>query len=84
MLSSSMILDNDCIRKWLLWFGITNTGGKASSRKLFILREINGESSEEICREHGISSSNLHVIMHRARLALCQCLNDLGYAGGRA
>jgi len=50
-------------------------------RTTFILREIHGQSTHDICQEHGLSSSKLHVIMHRARLALCKCLNGLGYTG---
>jgi RNA polymerase sigma-70 factor (ECF subfamily) len=49
-------------------------------RTVFILREVNGESTENVCRICGITPSNLHVIMHRARLALCKCLTDLGYS----
>ncbi|MDQ6998304.1 MAG: sigma-70 family RNA polymerase sigma factor [Mariprofundus sp.] len=51
-------------------------------RTIFILREINGESTANICLTYGISSSNVHVIMHRARLALCKCLSALGYNHG--
>ena len=51
-------------------------------RTIFSLREIHGESTENICQTCGITPSNLHVIMHRARLVLCKCLTDLGYLGG--
>lgn len=51
-------------------------------RTIFILREINGESTDSICNTYGITASNVHVIMHRARLALCKCLTDMGYSGG--
>ncbi len=50
-------------------------------RTIFVLREINGESTENICQACDITPSNLHVIMHRARLALCKCLTDFGYSG---
>jgi len=43
-------------------------------RHVFSLRELGGEDTAEICKSCGISSTNLHVIMHRARLALRQCL----------
>jgi len=43
-------------------------------RHVFTLRELNGEDTESVCNSCGISSTNLHVIMHRARLALRQCL----------
>lgn len=43
-------------------------------RHIFSLRELSGESSEAICKDSGISATNLHVIIHRARLALRKCL----------
>ncbi|HKJ83067.1 MAG TPA: sigma-70 family RNA polymerase sigma factor [Mariprofundaceae bacterium] len=43
-------------------------------RHIFSLRELNGETSASICKESGISTTNLHVIIHRARLALRKCL----------
>ncbi len=43
-------------------------------RHVFTLRELNGEDTESVCNACEISSTNLHVIMHRARLALRQCL----------
>lgn len=54
---------NDCI-------------GNLSSqqREVFTLRELNGESTQTVCNACGISTTNLHVIMHRARLALRRCL----------
>jgi RNA polymerase sigma-70 factor (ECF subfamily) len=30
--------------------------------------------TQEICSELGLSTSNVHVILHRARLALRSCL----------
>ncbi|HGY54128.1 MAG TPA: sigma-70 family RNA polymerase sigma factor [Caldithrix abyssi] len=41
---------------------------------VFILREIDGQNSEEICKELDISPSNLWVILHRARTQLRRCL----------
>jgi len=43
-------------------------------RHIFTLREIKGEDTESVCNSCNITSSNLHVIMHRARLALRSCL----------
>ncbi|MBC8287790.1 MAG: sigma-70 family RNA polymerase sigma factor [Nitrospinae bacterium] len=42
--------------------------------KLFILREIDGLSSDEICKEFNIKPTNLWVILHRARNQLKLCL----------
>ena len=45
--------------------------------KLFVLKEIEGMSSEKICKEFDIKPTNLWVILHRARnrLKLCMELN---------
>jgi len=42
--------------------------------RLFFKREILGESTEAICKDERITSSNCWVILHRARLALRSCL----------
>ncbi len=43
--------------------------------RVFILKTINGISTEDICKELGINPSNLWVMIHRARTALMDCLN---------
>lgn len=43
-------------------------------REVFILRELDDDNSDSICKKLGLSSSNLHVLMHRARMALRSCL----------
>ncbi len=40
----------------------------------FLLREIEKTDSKEICKILGITSSNLWVLLHRARLQLRECL----------
>jgi len=42
--------------------------------QVFMLRELLGLETEEVCREAGISDANYWVIMHRARLRLRECL----------
>jgi RNA polymerase sigma-70 factor (ECF subfamily) len=42
--------------------------------QVFILREIDGVSSEEICKDLGVSANNLWVMLHRARMGLRRCL----------
>ena len=42
--------------------------------QVFLLREIDGVSSEQICKDFGLSPNNLWVMLHRARLALRRCL----------
>lgn len=41
---------------------------------LFTMREIDEKNTEEICKELSISSSNLWVMLHRARTKLRHCL----------
>ena len=40
----------------------------------FILREVDGLASEEICRMFGVTTNNLWVMLHRARLHLRRCV----------
>ena len=48
---------------------------KPSLAQIFSLRELSGLSSEEICKELGITSTNAWVMLHRARLFLRECLD---------
>ncbi len=43
-------------------------------RDLFVLKEIQGLSSEEICKEFNIKPTNLWVMLHRTRNQLKKCL----------
>jgi RNA polymerase sigma-70 factor (ECF subfamily) len=42
--------------------------------RVFMMREFIELDSEEICQSVEITTSNLHVLLHRARLRLRQCL----------
>lgn len=46
----------------------------AKPRRVFMMREFLGLSTEEICKELSISPSNCWVLLHRARLELRECL----------
>jgi len=48
-------------------------------RMVFLLKTIQNYETEEICNELGISTSNLWVIIHRARLQLRKCLEENWY-----
>jgi RNA polymerase sigma-70 factor (TIGR02943 family) len=48
----------------------------------YSLRELDGMDGEEICKVLDISSTNLWVILHRARLSLRGCL-EIKYFGKR-
>jgi len=54
---------NDCIGKL-----------PDKQRTVFSMRELAGEDTETICNEAEITPTNLHVLIHRARLALRKCL----------
>ena len=43
---------------------------------VFRMKTIQQFETEEICKELGITSSNLWVIIHRARTQLRKCLED--------
>ena len=42
-------------------------------KQVFVMRDIENESTENICRELNISVSNFSVMMYRARLLLKDC-----------
>lgn len=42
--------------------------------RVFMMREFLGFESGEICEQVGLTTSNCHVILHRARMRLRQCL----------
>lgn len=42
--------------------------------RVFMMRELMELSTEEICKELGISATNCWVMLHRARLSLRECL----------
>ena len=51
-------------------------------RRVFELRELGGEDTETICKACDISATNLHVLMHRARLSLQVCLQKHWFKEG--
>ncbi len=56
----------------------------AKTARVFMMREILGLDTVEICKETGISTSNCWVVLHRARLALRACLESSWFAGAPA
>ena len=50
----------------------------------FSLREVDGLASEEICKILEISSSNLWVLVYRARARLSRCIQSHGLGKGGA
>jgi RNA polymerase sigma-70 factor (ECF subfamily) len=48
----------------------------------FTLRELDGKSSDEICKDLEISTSNLWVLLYRARMGLANCMKARWQAEG--
>jgi RNA polymerase sigma-70 factor (ECF subfamily) len=48
----------------------------AAQARCFMMREFIGLDSQEICKELALSTTNLHVQLHRARLSLQKCLDS--------
>lgn len=50
--------------------------------RVFMMREFLGFESGEICQQLKITTSNCHVILHRARTRLRVCLEDKWFQSG--
>lgn len=48
----------------------------AQTSRVFVMREVLGLEPGEICQQLGISAGNCHVILHRARMRLRNCLES--------
>jgi RNA polymerase sigma-70 factor (ECF subfamily) len=46
----------------------------ARTARVFVMREVMELTTEEICKELGITATNCWVMLHRARLSLRECL----------
>ncbi|QQF90204.1 sigma-70 family RNA polymerase sigma factor [Histophilus somni] len=53
----------------------------AQQARIFMMREYLELDSEQICQECEISTSNLHVLLYRARLQLQACLSKNWFGG---
>ena len=45
-----------------------------TAAQVFLLREMMGLSTEEVCSELGVSATNCSVLLHRARMRLRECM----------
>ena len=52
--------------------------------RAFMMREVMGLETDEICKELAITASNCWVLLHRARMALRECLEGRWFAAGGA
>ena len=48
----------------------------AAVARVFLLRELQGLTTEDICKELGITPTNCWVMLHRARMAFRLCLEQ--------
>ena len=53
----------------------------AAQREAFILREVEGLETAQMCKILGISVTNMGVMLHRARIRLRECLESRGWRG---
>lgn len=65
-------------------FELCLEGLPESQARLFMMREFLEVDSAEICDLMNISSSNLYVILYRARLRLRECLENRWFSGEKA
>lgn len=56
----------------------------ANTARVFMMREFLEFDTDEVCTELAISTSNCHVILHRARAGLRRCLEQNWFANGAA
>ena len=56
-------------------------GLPANQREVFVLREVEGLDTAEICKIVDVSVTNLGVLMYRARVRLRECLETKGLGG---
>lgn len=55
-----------------------------STARVFMMREFLEFDTNEVCQELEISTSNCHVILHRARNGLRRCLESSWFAAGES
>jgi len=67
-----------CLDRGEFWQAFRGCLGGLSQRQadVFMLREVEDMASQEICKELGITTSNLWVLLHRARLQLTRCMKS--------
>ena len=55
-----------------------------AASRVFFKREVMGMDTGEICKEEGITPSNCWVMLHRARMALRECLERNWFQGAKS
>lgn len=65
----------ECKEFWRILHGcLQSLPGRQAD--VFVFREMNDSSTEEVCKDLEISASNMWVLLHRARLRLATCLKS--------
>jgi RNA polymerase sigma-70 factor (TIGR02943 family) len=76
----------EAMKRAEFWQTMQGCLGKLPERvaQVFMMREMDEVPSKEVCETLNISEANLWVMLHRARMALRQCLeiNFFGSKGG--
>ena len=57
-------------------FEICNQAMPVPTARVFMMREVLDLGTEEICKELGITPSNCHVMLYRARMRLRRCFDE--------
>lgn len=72
------MLENDAIENEELGLAIQDCISKLPKKQsqVFMMKTVQGISTEDICNELGINPSNLWVMIHRSRTNLMNCLNQ--------
>jgi RNA polymerase sigma-70 factor (ECF subfamily) len=68
-------------RFWAIFDGCLNRLPAATAR-VFMMREMLGLETDEICTELSMSSNNCWVVLHRARMGLRMCLDQQWFNAG--
>lgn len=58
-------------------------GLSKNTARAFMMREVMGMGTEEICKELGVTSNNCSMLLYRARMGLRACLDQLWFGAGR-
>jgi RNA polymerase sigma-70 factor (TIGR02943 family) len=74
--SSSMRLDRLEAEEFREIFSMCFQGLPKAQASTFLLKEVQQESTEEVCKQLAISATNLYVLMHRARIRLAECMKS--------
>jgi RNA polymerase sigma-70 factor (ECF subfamily) len=74
----------EAMKRAEFWRAMQGCLGKLPERvaQVFMLREMDDVPSKEVCQTLNISEANLWVMLHRARMALRQCL-EMNFFDGK-